>query len=202
MKLYVSDNLGAYKEASDQDILASATSVVKNMLQPGMQFDGVKTAKKLLPPLLAGKDYEVFCVLFLDAHHQLISFEEMFRGTITNVSVYPREVMKRAIALNAVNLILVHNHPTGGTDPSDADIMMTIKMKTAGSLLDVNVLDHFVVHGNEAESMGEHGDLKPSRVLQIMLKDLAEGIGAEVHVTSEEVTKDHPLAKMFKKMAH
>lgn len=202
MKLYVSNNVGGFEEAKDENVLEAATSVIKGMMKPGMQFDGVNTAKKLLPTLLAGKDYEVFCVAFLDAQHQLISFEEMFRGTITQVSAYPREVMKRAIALNAVNLLLVHNHPTGEAAGSDADIMMTIKMKVAGSTLDINVLDHFIVHRDNVASMGQNGDLSPGKVLKIMLQDLAEGVGAQVVVNHEEITEEHPIAKLFKKMHH
>jgi DNA repair protein RadC len=202
MKLYVSDNVTGYREANDEEVLSSATSLVKDMLKPGMQFDGVKTAKALLPALLAGKDYEVFCVAFLDPQHKLIAFEEMFRGTTTKVAAYPKEVMKRAMQLNAENILLVHNHPTGTAEASDADIMMTIKMKTAGSTLDINVLDHFIVSRDGVASMGEAGELNPGKVLKIMLEDLAELVGAKMVVSHEEITSEHPIAKMFKKMTH
>lgn len=101
--------------------------------------------------------YEVFGVLFLDAQHRLIAFESMFRGTLTQTSVYPREVVIQALSHGAAAVVLTHNHPSGILVPSEADKALTQTLKSALSLVDVRVLDHFVVSGNGAVSMAELG---------------------------------------------
>jgi len=106
---------------------------------------------------LAGRDYEVFMVLFLDAQHRVLSPEEMFRGTLTQTSVYPREVVKRSLAHNAAAVIFAHNHPSGVAEPSHADELLTRSLKEALALVDVRVLDHFVVAGNGLTSFAESG---------------------------------------------
>lgn len=106
---------------------------------------------------LAGRDYEVFMVLFLDAQHRVLSPEEMFRGTLTQTSVYPREVVKRSLANNAAAVIFAHNHPSGVAEPSRADELLTQSLKQALALVDVRVLDHFVVAGNGVMSFAERG---------------------------------------------
>ena len=106
---------------------------------------------------LAGRDYEVFMVLFLDAQNCIIASEEMFRGTLTQTSVYPREVVKRSLAHNAGAVILAHNHPSGVGEPSRADELLTQSLKQALALVDVKVLDHFVVAGSGVMSFAERG---------------------------------------------
>ena len=106
---------------------------------------------------LGAKAYEVFAVMFLDSQHRLIAFEEMFRGTVTQTSVYPREVVVRALSLQAVAVVLAHNHPSGSTQPSRADEVLTQSLKSALALVDVRVLDHFVVTSQQACSMAEMG---------------------------------------------
>jgi DNA repair protein RadC len=106
---------------------------------------------------LAGLHHEVFCALWLDAQNRLIVFEELFRGTLTQTSVYPREVVKRALACNAAAVILAHNHPSGVAEPSTADQALTRSLKDALALVDVKVLDHFVVAGREPISFAERG---------------------------------------------
>jgi DNA repair protein RadC len=106
---------------------------------------------------LAGRDYEVFMVLFLDAQNRVIASEEMFRGTLTQTSVYPREVVKCALAHNAAAVIFAHNHPSGLAEPSHADEVLTQALKQALSLVDIKVLDHFIVAGGSAVSMAERG---------------------------------------------
>ena len=104
--------------------------------------------------------YEVFYVLWLDAQNQLLCAEELFRGTLTQTSVYPREVMRRALENNAAAVILAHNHPSGKADPSAADVSLTSKLKEALGLIDVRVLDHFVVTpGATPFSLAENGML-------------------------------------------
>lgn len=106
---------------------------------------------------LAPKDHEVFAVVFLDAQHRVIECEEMFRGTLTQTSVYPREVLKAALAHNAAAVILSHNHPSGSVTPSRADEHLTNILKQALALVDVRVLDHIIVATGETLSMAERG---------------------------------------------
>lgn len=107
--------------------------------------------------LLSAKEHEVFVALFLDAQNRLISAEELFRGTLTQTSVYPREVVKRALANNAAATILAHNHPSGVAEPSIQDQALTRTLSEALALVDVKVLDHFVVAGTHALSFAERG---------------------------------------------
>ena len=107
---------------------------------------------------LAALPYEVFMVLLLDAQNRLIRSEELFRGTLTQTSVYPREIVKLALAHNAAALILAHNHPSGVAEPSRADEQLTLSLRQALALVDVKVLDHFIVAGNAAPlSFAERG---------------------------------------------
>jgi DNA repair protein RadC len=106
---------------------------------------------------LTGRDYEVFVVLFLDAQNRVIESEEMFRGTLTQTSVYPREVVKRSLFNNAAAVIFAHNHPSGVAEPSHADELLTQSLKQALALVDVKVLDHFVIAGTGLMSMAERG---------------------------------------------
>lgn len=105
----------------------------------------------------AGREYESFVVLYLDSQHRLINIEEMFRGTLTQTSVYPREIVKAALRLNAAALIFAHNHPSGLTDPSKSDEQLTTALKQALALVDVRVLDHFIVAGSGCLSFAERG---------------------------------------------
>ncbi|MDA8225239.1 MAG: DNA repair protein RadC [Betaproteobacteria bacterium] len=107
--------------------------------------------------LLGGREHEVFCVIFLDSQHRVLVMEELFRGTLGQASVYPREVVKRALAHNAAALILAHNHPSGAATPSQADRALTDTLKQALALVDVRVLDHFVVAMHDVTSFAEHG---------------------------------------------
>ena len=106
---------------------------------------------------LTGREYEVFMVLFLDAQHRVIDSEEMFRGTLTQTSVYPREVVKRSLFNNAAAVIFAHNHPSGIPEPSRADEALTQALKQALALVDVRVLDHFVIAASSVMSFAERG---------------------------------------------
>jgi DNA repair protein RadC len=106
-----------------------------------------------------GLEQEVFAVMFLDHRHRLLRLETMFRGTLTQTAVYPREVVRRAMALNAAGVILVHNHPSGVAEPSRADLMLTKLIRDALALVDVKLLDHLVVGMGQVESMALRGEL-------------------------------------------
>lgn len=103
------------------------------------------------------RDYEVFMVLFLDTKHRVIAPEEMFRGSLSQATVHPREVVKRALTLNAAAVICAHNHPSGVAEPSSADQFITQTLRNALGLIDVTILDHLVVAGNEIISFAERG---------------------------------------------
>lgn len=127
------------------------------MREHGIALSTPNVVRDYLCGKIGGLDYEVFWVLFLDAQNRLIAAEEMFRGTLTQTSVYPREVVKRALALNASTVLLAHNHPSGAVEPSRADEAITRTLKTALQLVDVRVLDHIIVGGNQSLSFAERG---------------------------------------------
>ena len=149
---------GAQLTGPENDIVSAALAMLACYLRrPSRVFDGPMAVRNHLVLTLATKPHEVFAVMFLDSQHGLIASEEMFRGTLTQTSVYPREVAIRALHHQAAAIILAHNHPSGSTQPSDADVVLTKTLKTALALVDVRVLDHFVVAGLNATSMAEMG---------------------------------------------
>jgi DNA repair protein RadC len=123
--------------------------------KPGMSSP--QAVKDYLALSLGHLGYEAFVVLFLDARNRLLASEEMFRGTLTQTSVYPREVVKRALGHNCAAVVLAHNHPSGATEPSQADRMLTRSLKEALALVDVQVLDHIIIAGRQASSFAERG---------------------------------------------
>jgi len=116
-----------------------------------------RAVRDFLRITLSGKEREVFCMLCLDAQHRVISTAELFQGTLTQTSVYPREVVKHALAQNAAAVIFAHNHPSGVAEPSHADEMLTRSLKSALALVDVQVLDHFIIAGAQTMSFAERG---------------------------------------------
>ncbi|MEZ0238193.1 MAG: DNA repair protein RadC [Methylophilaceae bacterium] len=149
--------LGPAKRAELAAVLEIARRSLAARLQQTPVFDSPQTVKDYLQLQLASKPHEVFAVLFLDTQHRLLAFEELFRGTLNQASVYPREVVKRALALNAAAAILAHNHPSGVAEPSRADEALTQALKAALALVDVRVLDHFVVARGSVVSFAERG---------------------------------------------
>ena len=115
------------------------------------------TVRDYLKLLLGDRPHEIFAVVFLDAQHRVIATEEMFRGTLTQTSVYSREVVIEALNRNAAAVILCHNHPSGSPQPSQADLTLTSTLKAALALVDVRVLDHLIVTRIEAVSLAERG---------------------------------------------
>jgi DNA repair protein RadC len=141
--------------------LLAARELVRRYLAEELFRESVFTkpeeVKEYLRLLFSGYEHEVFVVLFLDTQHRLIAAEELFRGTISQTAVYPREVVKRSLAVNAAALILAHNHPSGVPEPSQADIHLTRQLTNALSLVDIRVLDHIVVAGSAVVSFSERG---------------------------------------------
>ncbi len=141
-------------------LLVAKELVRRSLIEVMRQRDALSSpasVRDYLRMTLAGRDYEVFMVLFLDAQNRIIASEEMFRGTLTQTSVYPREVVKRSLAHNAGAVIFAHNHPSGVGEPSRADELLTQSLKQALALVDVKVLDHFVIAGSGVMSFAERG---------------------------------------------
>lgn len=143
------------------DICAAARELVRRWLNEELRRDCSLTTpgsvRDYLRLFFNGQEYESFVVLFLDAQTRLIVAKELFRGTLTQTSVYPREIVKEALQENAAAVILAHNHPSGVATPSSADKTLTSALKQALSLVDVKVLDHFIVAGASSLSFAERG---------------------------------------------
>jgi DNA repair protein RadC len=149
--------LGPAKRAELLAVMEMARRSMNGQLQTTAVLSSPQLVKDYLQMRLGSLPHEVFAVLFLDAQQRLIVCEELFRGTLTQTSVYPREVVKRSLELNAANVILAHNHPSGLLEPSRADELLTQTLKSSLQLVDVRVLDHFVVGRYGAISFAERG---------------------------------------------
>ena len=149
--------LGPAKRAELVAVLELARRALAQQLREREVFDSPNTVKHYLQLHLAAKGHEVFAVLFLDAQNRLLALEELFRGTLTQTSVYPREVVLRALHHQAAAVVLAHNHPSGSVQPSRADEALTQTLKTTLALVDVRVLDHVIVAPGQALSMAEQG---------------------------------------------
>ena len=154
MKLYVRES-DSYRVASSDEIVDNAKSIIKKKLMRIGKVTSPNEAKEFLMLQLGDLEHEVFACLFLDNRHQILSFEELFNGTINSSAVYPREVMKRVLHHNAVAVIFAHNHPSGYIAPSASDINITKVLVDALKLIDVSVLDHIIVGKGECLSMRE-----------------------------------------------
>lgn len=152
-----SPGLGAAKYAQLQAVLEMARRHLKESLRRSNALTSPDLTRSYLSSQLRGHAHEVFACLFLDNQHRIIEFEELFRGTIDGASVYPREVVKKALAFNAAAVIFAHNHPSGIAEPSEADKHITQRLKQALNLIDIRVLDHFIVGDGDAFSFAEHG---------------------------------------------
>jgi DNA repair protein RadC len=148
-------------EGAPQEKCAVARELVKRWLSEELKRECLLTApssvRDHLRLVFAGQEHESFVVLFLDAQNRLIASEELFRGTLTQTSVYPREVVKEALRKNAAAVIFSHNHPSGVAEPSRADELLTQGLKQALAMVDVKVLDHFIIAGADALSFAERG---------------------------------------------
>lgn len=148
---YTRDASGNYrfgKKVSEEDILHAAEEILTLRFQKGDEVSDPSEAGRILRMRLAHLPHEVFCVIFLDTRHRILSIEDLFHGTIDGCEVHPRVIAKRALELNAAAVILGHQHPSGNPTPSAADRAVTVQIKQALALLDIRVLDHFVIGGN------------------------------------------------------
>jgi DNA repair protein RadC len=162
-KFKAGETKGTYVLASPvtaEEILTMANQLARARLAKGRALTSPNETYACLQTLLQGYEHEVFALLFLDNQHRIISFEELFRGTLDSASVYPREVVKAAIACNAAAVILVHNHPSGNPEPSRSDRALTTRLQNALELVQVRVLDHLVVGLEGRVSLAERGWLE------------------------------------------
>jgi len=155
--LMVRDAQGRYLLATAEQILEAARQAIERKMQRGASFTSPATVKEYLCAKLGGFEHEVFAVLFLDTQHRLIEYTEMFRGTIDSASVYPRELVKEALRLNAAAVIVSHNHPSGNPEPSAVDRALTQRLREALALVDIRALDHVIVAGSSTTSFAERG---------------------------------------------
>jgi len=156
-ELFTSDANGVTRPATADEIIEAACAILSRRVRRGAALSNPRTTRDFLKLRLAGHDHEVFAILFLDNRHRVIEFVPLFRGTIDGASVYPREVVKEALARNAAAVILAHNHPSGVAEPSAADELITNRLRDALALIDVRVLDHLVVTGDAIVSFAERG---------------------------------------------
>lgn len=151
--------LGQAKYVQLQAVLEMSRRALREEMQSGDALNSPRAVREYLQLLLRTKPQEVFVALFLDAQHRVIASEELFQGTLTQTSVYLREVVKRALHHNAAALIFAHNHPSGVAEASDSDRLLTDALKQSLRLVDVQVLDHFIVAGTNCLSFAEKGML-------------------------------------------
>lgn len=151
--------MGQAKFVQLQAVAEMARRALQEEMQSGDALNSPRAVREYLQLLLRTRPQEVFVAIFLDAQHRVIASEELFQGTLTQTSVYPREVVKRALHHNAAALIFAHNHPSGVAEPSESDRLLTDVLKNSLQLVDVRVLDHFIVAGAGCLSFAEKGML-------------------------------------------
>jgi DNA repair protein RadC len=149
--------LGPARYVALQASLELARRHYQELMRAGSALANPRATRDFLRVRLRDLPHEVFCCVFLDNRHRVIAFEELFRGTIDGASVHPREVVKQALARNAAAVILAHNHPSGLAEPSQADELITRRLKEALALVDIRVLDHLVIGDGVCESFAERG---------------------------------------------
>lgn len=153
------NGLGMAKYAQLQAVMELARRAIAEQMQAGLPLSSPDMVKRYLRMKLGGQRHESFVVLFVDIKNRLITDKELFRGTLSHTSVYPREVVREALACNAASVMLAHNHPSGVAEPSTADLQLTQLLTQALALVDIRVLDHFVVAGPLVHSFAENGQL-------------------------------------------
>ncbi|WP_425890152.1 RadC family protein [Aeromonas veronii] len=161
-KLIAGETPGTYlvtELINEEDLLTIANQIARKKLAKGEAITDKHLAHQALQGLLQTRDREVFAALFLDSQHRILTYEELFLGTLSAATVYPRDVVKRALHHNAAALMLVHNHPSGYPEPSRADIEITLRLQDALALVDIRTLDHLVVGTEGVVSLAERGNL-------------------------------------------
>lgn len=142
---------------TEDKVIAAALEILRGRLADQRAFNSPRDVRDFLQLNLHGLEHEAFWVVYLNAQHRVIAAEELFRGTLTQTSVYPREVVKAALQRNAAAVIFAHNHPSGIAEPSHADELLTRSLRSALALIDVTVLDHFIIGEGRIMSFAERG---------------------------------------------
>ncbi len=155
--LYVCERAGEYRVASQSEVTSAALAQLRRDLYSGSVLDTPAATASFLQLNIGALPHEVFAAIFLDSHHRVISYEEMFKGTVNQTAVYPREIAKRALELNAMAVMLAHNHPSGLVEPSRADEQLTHQINRALLVLEIRLLDHMIVSTNGYLSFRERG---------------------------------------------
>lgn len=154
----LSRQMRAALESQDAaQVIAAAMRVLEERARYGTALTAPNAVRDYLRLAIAHREHEVFICVWLDAQHRVMATEELFRGTLTQTSVYPREVVKAALRQNAAAVIFAHNHPSGVAQPSQSDELLTRNLREALALVEIKVLDHFVVAGSSAISFAERG---------------------------------------------
>jgi len=155
--IFTTNHHGALRPATPDEILDAARGILARRVRRGRALGSPRVTREYLQLHLAPREHEIFAILFLDNRHRVIEFVPLFRGTVDGASVHPREVVKEALARNAAAVILAHNHPSGVAEPSQADELITTRLRDALALVDIRVLDHLVVTGDAIVSFAERG---------------------------------------------
>ena len=155
--LFTTDATGATRPATQDEILDAARTILAHRVRRGAPISNPRHTRDYLRLHLAPHEHEIFAILFLDNRHRVIELVPLFRGTVDGASVHPREVVKEALRRNAAAVILAHNHPSGVAEPSNADELITTRIRDALALVDIRVLDHLVVTGEDIVSFAERG---------------------------------------------
>tara|TARA_R110002072_G_scaffold77138_1_gene180277 strand:+ start:5662 stop:6099 length:438 start_codon:yes stop_codon:yes gene_type:complete len=142
---------------TDDEIIQKARRILRSRVRRNTVLSSPAAVRDYFQMQLAGLSYEIFCVVFLDSQHRVLHFAELFTGTLDGAAVYPRRVVEESINHHAAALILCHNHPSGVSEPSAADRRITERLTSALALIDVRVLDHFIVSDDESYSFSESG---------------------------------------------
>ena len=156
LDLYVRDS-SSYRPATFEETIHAARRVLAQRFRPGRSLRSPELVQEYLRFALASKEYEVFCLIGLDARHRLLGMVELFRGTVDGAQVHPREIVKELLRLNAVSAIIAHNHPSQVCEPSAADEMITKRIQEALATIDMRLLDHLVVGVHEVVSFARRG---------------------------------------------
>ncbi len=155
-QLFVRDSR-KYRPASYQELVAAARKALAQEFVAGCSLDQPALVKDYLRCAFADREYESFVLILLDAHNRLLACLEMFRGSATGAAVHPREIVKKALKYNAVAVVVAHNHPSGVAEPSPADELVTRRLKEALALVEIRLIDHLVVGGDDVVSFLERG---------------------------------------------
>ena len=149
--------IATLNDIEKQSLMELALAVLQDLHQPGLELPSPNRTREFLRVLLGDRKAEVFGCLYLDNRHRVIETAELFQGTIDGAAVYPRVVVQQALTLNAAAVMFFHNHPSGVAEPSHADEAITRRLKDALALVDIRVLDHFIVTAGESLSFAERG---------------------------------------------